>query len=122
VFAIAGAIPMVVLAVILARQIETRVTEENLRSATEAAELIASLGIQPLLKKSDLGAGLTESELARLDDRLRAGLLGKEFARIKIWNLRSEIIYSEDSSLIGERFETPPDLAEALEGGLRQTL
>ncbi|MDQ5814691.1 MAG: bifunctional diguanylate cyclase/phosphodiesterase, partial [Actinomycetota bacterium] len=116
VFAIAGAIPMVVLAAILARQIETRVTEENLRSATEAAELIASLGIQPLLKKSDLGAGLTESELARLDDRLRAGLLGKEFARIKIWNLRSEIIYSEDSSLIGERFETPPDLAEALEG------
>ena len=107
---------MVVLAAILARQIETRVTEENLRSATEAAELITSLGIQPLLSKSDLEAGLTDSELARLDERLRADLLGTQFARIKIWNIHSEIIYSEDPSLVGRSFETPEDLAEALEG------
>jgi hypothetical protein len=115
-FAIASAVPVIVLAFGLSQLIENRIEQRTLDSATDAAQLVATLGIRPSITELDLAQGLNPDELERLDERLRAELLGKEVARIKVWNRDGEIVYSEDSDLIGRRFEIEEDLHEALEG------
>jgi diguanylate cyclase (GGDEF)-like protein len=120
--AIWSSIPILVLSVVLGKWIEEGVRERNLASATHAAELVAGLGIQPLIDESDLSNGLSSEKLEEIDRKIRAGLLGKEVARIKIWNDKSQIIYSEDPDLIGQTFGTPEDLGVALEGEVESEL
>jgi diguanylate cyclase (GGDEF)-like protein len=115
-FAVASAISMVVLAGALSELIHDRVTDRNLDSAVQAAQLVAGLGIQPQLSESDLSEGLSKGELEEMDRRFRAGLLGKKVVRIKVWNRAGTIVYSEDPTLVGKTFEVEDDLHEALEG------
>ena len=115
-FAVASAIPMVVLAGALSELIHDRVTDRNLDSAVQAAQLVAGLGIQPQLSESDLSEGLSKGELQDMDTRIRAGLLDKKVVRIKVWNRAGTIVYSEDPTLVGKTFEVEHDLHEALEG------
>ncbi|MGH2786347.1 MAG: putative bifunctional diguanylate cyclase/phosphodiesterase [Actinomycetota bacterium] len=117
-FAIASAMPIIVLAFGLSQLIENRIEERTLESAADATQLVATLGIQPHITELDLAEGLNPDELERIDERLRAGLLGKKVVRIKIWNKDGRIVYSEDESLIGKRFPVESDLGEALEGEL----
>jgi diguanylate cyclase (GGDEF)-like protein len=115
-FAVASAIPMVVLAGALSELIHDRVTDRNLDSAVQAAQLVAGLGIQPQLSESDLSEGLSTGELQDMDTRIRAGLLDKKVVRIKVWNRAGTIVYSEDPTLVGKTFDVEHDLHEALEG------
>jgi diguanylate cyclase (GGDEF)-like protein len=115
-FAIASAVPVIVLAWGLSQLIENRIERRTLQSATDAAQLVATLGIKPSITELDLAQGLNYDELERIDERLQAALLDTKVARIKIWNRDGRIVYSEDENLIGKRFEIEGDLHEALEG------
>lgn len=115
-FAILSLIPMVLLGLVLADTFADRIRERALENATRAAELVARLGIQPLVSPTDLREGLTPTDLETLDGAVRSGLLGKEVARIKIWSRDHRIVYSDDHSIIGRRFPPSDDLLEALEG------
>jgi hypothetical protein len=115
-FAIASAVPIIVLAFGLSQLVENRIEQRTLTSASHAAQLVAKLGIQPSITELDLSQGLNSDEFERIDERLRAGLLDQEVVRIKIWNNKGRIVYSEDQSLIGKKFPIEEDLHEALEG------
>jgi diguanylate cyclase (GGDEF)-like protein len=115
-FAVLSAVLIGVLGVVLARSIETGIQNRNLASARQTAELVSRLGLQPRLSPGQLANGLSEAELSDLDGALRSGFLGRDVARIKIWNRDQRVIYSDDPTLIDRRFPISDELEAAFAG------
>lgn len=115
-FAVLSAVAFAALGFVLSQSISNRVTEQHLQSATDAAELVAGLGVKPLFAPDDFAGGLTDLEIAKVDRQLRTGQLRDKVVRIKVWSIDSRVIYSDDKALIGRNFPTKSDLAAALRG------
>lgn len=115
-FAVMSIVPILLLGLLLAHTLKSRIREQVLDNSKHAAELIARLGIQPLLRPSDLGRGLEPNRFRILDNTLRAALLGEEVARIKIWNRDSRVVYSDDSKIVGRTFAASSGLKSAFQG------
>ena len=116
--ALLSLIPIVVLGFVLARVLERQIVTRTLADAGESAQLIARLGIQPRLSPRDLRDGLSARGIRELDEQLRARSVQSDLARIKIWNNRGVIVYSDDHALIGRSPSTDgdDDLHDALAG------
>jgi diguanylate cyclase (GGDEF)-like protein len=114
--ALSSLLPMIVLGFVLTSVIEHQVETHSVADASQSARLIANIGIQPRLTPREVRDGLTPAEIAGLDDQLRDRSSTENLARIKIWNRSHTVIYSDDHSLIGRRFEVEDDLQEALDG------
>src|SRR5579884_369173 len=114
--ALLSLVPMVLLGVVLARVLQSQVVARTLSDESRSARLIARIGIQPRLTPHDLRAGLGADGVRRLDELLRSPSVKRELARIKVWNDRDQVIYSDDHSLIGRTFSPSDDLEHALEG------
>jgi signal transduction histidine kinase len=121
-FAILSLIPTALLGLILAENLSTQIRTRALENATQAAQLVARSGIQPLLSPEDLKAGLPPERLQVVDSALRSTLLGHEVAAVRIWGRDARVIYSEDHSLIGRTFPGNEELEEALEGKVESEL
>jgi len=115
-FAIVSLIPIVLLGLVLAQTVRSQIHERALANARQDAELAARLGIQPLLSPADLSPGLSRSRLEALDGRFRTVLLGKEVARIKIWNRAGRVVYSDNRRIVGRSFPASDELEAALAG------
>lgn len=114
--ALLSLIPTVVLGVVLAQALQSRIVARTLADQGEAAQLIARIGIQPRLSPHDLRYGLDAQQIRGLDAQLRTGWVKQRLARIKIWNAQDTVVYSDDHSLIGRRLTPSDDLESALEG------
>ncbi len=112
--ALLSLLPMVVLGFILARVLQAQIVSGALENATESARIIAHLGIEPHLSAQDLRTGLTPSGIRELDKQLSGRSVTQDLARIKIWNSRYKVIYSDDHSLIGRTLPPSDDLRDAL--------
>jgi len=121
-FAILSLIPTAVLGLILARDLSSQIRARALENATQSAQLVARSGIQPLLAPADLRTGLSRNRLQSVDAAVRANLLGRDVAAVRIWGLDSKVIYSEDRTLIGRTFPGNEELDEALEGKVESEL
>ncbi len=109
-------VPIVALGFILARVIQAQVVSRALSDADQSAQLIARIGIQPRLTPHDLRYGLSAAGVRSLDDQLRARSVTQDLARIKIWNTKDQVIYSDDHGLIGRTLAPSDDLLNALAG------
>ncbi len=115
--ALLSLIPIVALGFVLARVLQTQIVQRSLADAGESAQLVARLGIQPRLTPRDLRDGLSARGIRTLDEQLRARSVTNDLARIKIWNNRGRIVYSDDHALIGHSpGEDDDDLHDALAG------
>jgi diguanylate cyclase (GGDEF)-like protein len=113
---IAG-LPVVALGLVLGYQLRSSITERAVADGLRTAELVSRLGIQPLLEPADVDTSMDPARYQRLDHSIRdSGLLGHEVARIKIWNTKGQIIYSDDNTLVGHTFDISDELASALGG------
>jgi diguanylate cyclase (GGDEF)-like protein len=118
--AVLSLIPMVVLGFVLARVLQAQELGRTLSEETRAARLIARIGIQPRLSPQGVSDGLTAGEIHDLDRQLPAGTVKLDLARIKVWNTRNTVIYSDDHSLIGRTLEPSDELEAALDGHPRE--
>jgi diguanylate cyclase (GGDEF)-like protein len=110
-------VPIVALGFVLARVLQTQIVQRTLADAGESAQLVARLGIQPRLTPRDLRDGLSAQGVRALDEQLRARSVTSDLARIKIWNNRGRVVYSDDHALIGRRLgKGDNDLRDALAG------
>ncbi len=109
-------VPIVALGILLARVIQAQVVSRALSDADQSAQLIARIGIQPRLTPHDLRYGLSAQGVRALDNQLRARSVTQDLARIKIWNTKDQVIYSDDHSLIGRTLTPSGDLLNALAG------
>jgi diguanylate cyclase (GGDEF)-like protein len=114
--ALLSLVPIVALGFVLARVLQAQVVSRALSDADQSAQLIARIGIQPRLTPRDLHYGLSAAGVRSLDDQLRARSVTQDLARIKIWNTKDQVIYSDDHSLIGRTLAPSEDLSNALAG------
>jgi diguanylate cyclase (GGDEF)-like protein len=114
--ALLSLVPVIALGFILSHVLETQIVTRTLADANKSAELIARIGIQPRLSPRDLRDGLSAQGVRALDQQLRARSVTHDLARIKIWNARDRVIYSDDHSLIGRTLAPSDDLRDALAG------
>jgi diguanylate cyclase (GGDEF)-like protein len=114
--ALMSLVPIVALGFILARVIQAQVVSRALSDADQSAQLIARIGIQPRLTPHDLRYGLNAAGVRSLDNQLRARSVTRDLARIKIWNTKDQVIYSDDHALIGRTLTPSDDLSNALAG------
>jgi diguanylate cyclase (GGDEF)-like protein len=114
--ALLSLIPMLALGFVLARVLQSQIVTRSLADAGESAQLVARLGIQPRLTPYELRNGLSAQDIRALDEQLRARSVKSDLARIKIWNNRGRIVYSDDHALIGRSPGESDDLEDALRG------
>jgi diguanylate cyclase (GGDEF)-like protein len=115
--ALLSLVPIVALGFVLARVLQSQIVQRSLADAGESAQLVARLGIQPRLTPRDLSDGLDARGIRALDEQLRARSVTSDLARIKIWNSKGRIVYSDDHALIGRHLgKGDGDLEDALAG------
>lgn len=114
--ALLSLLPMLALGFILARVLQMQIVDRTLADATRSARIIAHFGVQPKLTPQTMRNGLSRAEIADLDMQLSAPRVGEDLARIKVWNAKHRVIYSEDHSLIGRTLQPSDDLEAALAG------
>ena len=114
--ALLSLVPMVALGFVLARVLQAQIVTRTLADADQSAQLIAHVAIQPRLSAGDLRRGLSAEGVRALDAQLRGRSVSQNLARIKIWNTRNEVVYSDDHRLIGHTFPPSEDLQDALAG------
>ena len=109
-------IPILALGFVLARVLQAQIVARAVADASQSAQLLARIGIQPQLTPADLRNGLSATEVQAMDRQLSARSATQDLARIKIWNARHEVIYSDYHPLIGHVFPPSDDLLNALAG------
>jgi diguanylate cyclase (GGDEF)-like protein len=114
--ALLSLLPIVALGYILAHVLQTQIVTRSLDDATVSAGIVAHIGIQPRLSPRGLRDGLSAAEIRALDEQLSARSVTRDLARIKIWNARHTVVYSDDHSLIGRTLAPSDDLLNALAG------
>jgi diguanylate cyclase (GGDEF)-like protein len=114
--ALLSLIPIVALGVVLAWVLRGQIVDRTLADATQSASLVARLGVQPRISESELRNGLNAGGVRALDEQLSARSVTRDLARIKIWNNKGLIVYSDDHALIGRRPGESDDLQNALNG------
>lgn len=114
VFAIAAAVAVVVTVgggLAARRLAET----EAVRDAAVRTDGIAADVVRPALRDGLLTG--REDAVARLDRAVRATVVGREIARVKVWSASGTILYSDEPRLIGARYGLDGEEQEALESG-----
>jgi diguanylate cyclase (GGDEF)-like protein len=114
--ALLSLLPVLALGVVLAHATENELIARSVADASRTARLIARIGIQPRLSPRELSSGLSRAEVAELDKQLAARSVTKDLARIKIWNTRHTVIYSDAHALIGKTLPPSDELENALDG------
>ena len=114
--ALLSLVPIVALGFVLARVIQTQIVARTLADASQSAQLIAHIGVQPRLSQRDLREGLSASGVRALDQALSGRTVTQNLARIKIWNARDVAIYADDHRVIGHTYQPSDELREALAG------
>jgi diguanylate cyclase (GGDEF)-like protein len=115
-------VPIVALGLVLAHTLRQQAVDRNLQNAREAAQFFAQFGVAPQLSRSDMTEGLSRARLARLDEVIEASRSGTEVVRVKLWNRRNRVIYSDDRAIIGNQYPKTHELEEAFGGEVASEL
>lgn len=110
------------LGVLLGRALNADVQQRFLDSSRTSATLITQVGVQPLLTAQQMTTGLTPAQVAQIDEELQGARASDEVRRLKVWNSRGTIVYSDNHSLIGRTFAIDDDLQGALQGHPRASI
>ena len=86
--------------------------KDALAEALRSARVLSDTVFAPLL--DSLAAG-DSSALARLDDAFRVRSRDGSLVRVKVWQRDGTVLYSDDHSVIGKRFELDADVAESID-------
>ncbi|HET9944296.1 MAG TPA: bifunctional diguanylate cyclase/phosphodiesterase [Actinomycetes bacterium] len=95
-FAAVSLVLVVLLGVLMSQLLARQISHRALESATEAAQLMSSVAIQPLLRPEDLVRELPPDRAAALDEAVARFSGGTEVARIKVWHHDGDLLYVAD--------------------------
>jgi signal transduction histidine kinase len=115
-YAVLSLLSLVLLGAVLAHTIQGQIRNRALDDAAGSAQVVARVGVLPLLTPQDIEQGLSPARLLRLDRTLRTSLIGHEVAAIRIWAPGERIVYASQVNLVGKRFSGNDELEEAFGG------
>ena len=108
--------PVIALGAVLAHELNVDVQQRYLQTAQSSASLIARVGIQPLLSAQQISNGLSAAEIVHVDLKLQGANVEQQVQRIKVWNRKGTIVYSDNAALLNKTFPIDDDLGAALAG------
>lgn len=114
-FLLRGVLALVLVAILGTFWIRAEAERHALNEAIVTTQRLADHTADPLVT-DELLAG-DPASLAFLDRSVRPWLKDGSVLRIKVWDAGGEVVYSDMSSLIGQRFELPERVRELLAGG-----
>jgi diguanylate cyclase (GGDEF)-like protein len=118
-FSLLSLVLIVLLGGVLATVLEGQIERRALANAEQIARVTAQVGVAPRLVSRDLTRPMSQLRLSQLDTELRqTGLEDVGLQRVKIFNSRGDLVYSDDRRLIGEHERDSAKLRGALAGGL----
>jgi two-component system NarL family sensor kinase len=117
-FAVTGLVAMVLIGAIAFVLVRRSATASAITEAKELTQLAGRGIVEPLLSRQVLGGD--PGALRRLDATVHERILrGTPIVRVKVWDARGRIVYSDDPSLIGRRFALRDDESRVLvQGGV----
>jgi diguanylate cyclase (GGDEF)-like protein len=115
-FGLISALAIAALGLVLVRDITAGIRGEAVAEARTIATLTGEMRIAPMLRAPDLRRRLKPAKRAQVGAALHDALEHTKVGRIKIWNRRGTVVYSDNRAIEGRRFEIEKDLGEALEG------
>lgn len=115
-FALTGLVAMVIIGAIGFVLLRRSATSGAVRRAKELTQLAGRGSVAPLLTPGVLSGRLRD--LARLDRTVRERILrGTPIVRVKIWDARGRVVYSDANQLIGSTFSLGKDELRTLRNG-----
>src|SRR5829696_5476121 len=118
-FSLLSLVLIAALGVVLAAVLETQIERRALMNAEQLAWVTAQVGVAPHLFARDLKSPMSRLRLAQIDTELhQSGLEQVGLERVKIFNSRATLVYSDDRELIGRNEIRSANLREALAGNL----
>ncbi|MDW6020942.1 sensor histidine kinase [Mesorhizobium sp. BAC0120] len=105
-------IAMALVGIVVTRVIEDSVT----RNSAASTALYVDSVIAPLLPDMRKNEALSDPVAHALDETLGQGALGKRLVSFRLWGKDGTILYANDRSLVGKRFEPSPNLETAFAG------
>jgi two-component system, NarL family, sensor kinase len=114
VFALSGLVVLILVAVAGAIALRSLSTSEAVRDARRLTTITGHGIVEPALTTGVVRGD--PAAIAKLDRIIRRRVLAPDVARIKIWNAKGKILYSDEPLLIGRRFTLGPDELTALRG------
>jgi two-component system NarL family sensor kinase len=115
VLTLASIVAMAVIGLVLMERMREVGYHEALREAEEHAHVSGVGVVSPAITEGVLRGD--PAELQRLDRLVKTAILVGSVVRIKIWDRDGRIVYSDESRLIGKRYESEADRAAAFSSG-----
>ncbi len=102
----------------LAAWLEERLRSDALWAVAENAADQAKIILNSTLRQSDFQSPLVGNRFAEIDESIHKTLLSSDIVRIKIWNNKGLLIYSNDPGSVGQIFPISEHLQKALGGSM----
>src|SRR4051812_5721305 len=112
-FVLSGLVALALLGLAAVEVMRRSGTDEAVRDAKQttrlAADGIVGPNVTPALLHGDPDA------IRRMDRRVHRSILGGQVVRVKIWDSKGDIVYSDEHRLIGQHYGLGGEEREALE-------
>jgi signal transduction histidine kinase len=115
-FAFASAVVLMVGMLALGWWMDKTIEKGVTKTTGETAALYMKSFIGPQIQELAKHDGLSPSDILTLKALITDTPLGSKLASIKVWTTKGQIVYSNQSELIGKIFPVDEDLASALSG------
>ena len=110
-FLVAGLVVLTATGAVLAVLQRRQAVTEAVRDARSLTSVMAHAVVGPVLSDAALVPG---ADGGSLDQLVKERVLGNWIVRVKIWDAKGRIVYSDDASLIGRVFPLPDEERRAL--------
>jgi diguanylate cyclase len=117
VFGIFSLVAMVVVALALQTSLRSMIEERALADAVRGSDFVTQVALEPILGPALIRGELTERERLRVDAAVDSGIRDGVLARMKVFDRDGRVLYSDDRSVVGQRYDLSPELRAVLAGG-----
>jgi len=115
-FMVVSLVILLIGAYIIGRYVSTEIEDRVIHRTSALTALYVDSVVSPHLQELKLGHDLSPQHIDELNRLVFDSALGEHIASFKVWHVDGDVVWSQNSQLIGRRFPIAEDLKAALEG------
>ncbi len=121
-FALLSLLILVVGAYIIGSYVSGEIKERVISRTSAITALYVESFLSPHLQELNASHQISPDHFARLDELLTGSSLGQKIVAFKIWHTDGQVVYANESSLVGRTFPIGGGLSEALSGQIHTAM